>query len=141
MNKLILIGRLTKDPDVRYTPQNLCVARYTLAVDRPVKKGDDKKTDFIPCVAIGTNGTFAEKYLKQGIKIAVEGRWQAGSYTNKDGQKIYTNDCYIERQEFAESKPQGQNQNQSARTAQAAPQDTGWMNVPDNLEDESLPFN
>lgn len=101
MNKVILMGRLTKDPDIRYGKQDgQAVARYTLAVDRR-KKGE---TDFIPCVAFGKDAEFAEKYLMQGIKIVVTGRIQTGSYTNRDGKKVYTTDVIIESQEFAESK-------------------------------------
>ena len=109
MNKVILMGRLTRDPNVRYTQQNgsqesMCVARYTLAVDRRGARDGQQSADFIPCVAFGKNGEFAEKYLKQGTKIVVTGRIQTGSYTNRDGQKVYTTDVVIEEQEFAESK-------------------------------------
>ena len=112
MNKVILMGRLTRDPDVRYSnSQNgdqLAIARYTLAVDRRFARrngGDDQQTaDFISCVAFGRQGEFAEKYLKQGTKIAVTGRIQTGSYTNKEGQKVYTTEVVVEEQEFAESK-------------------------------------
>lgn len=109
MNKVILMGRLTRDPNVRYTQQNssqesMCVARYTLAVDRRGTRDGQQSADFISCVAFGKNGEFAEKYLKQGTKIAATGRIQTGSYTNRDGQKVYTTDVVIEEQEFAESK-------------------------------------
>lgn len=109
MNKVILMGRLTRDPNVRYTQQNssqesMCVARYTLAVDRRGARDGQQSADFISCVAFGKNGEFAEKYLKQGTKIAATGRIQTGSYTNRDGQKVYTTDVVIEEQEFAESK-------------------------------------
>jgi len=102
MNKCCLIGRLTRDPEVRYTNDNLCIARYTLAVDRKFTKGEE--TDFIPCIAFGKAGEHAEKYYRKGLKVAVVGRIQTGSYTNKDGQKVYTTDVVIEDQEFAESK-------------------------------------
>lgn len=103
MNKVVLMGRLTRDPDVRYTQNNesMCIARYTLAVDR---RGKDKGADFIPCVAFGKSGEFIEKYVKKGTKLAVSGRIQTGSYTNKNGQKVYTTEVLIEDQEFAESK-------------------------------------
>lgn len=103
MNRVFLMGRLTRDPDVRYTSgeNGTCVARYTLAVDRRTK---EKATDFIPCVAFGKSGEFSEKWLHQGSKILVTGRIQTGSYTNKDGQKVYTTDVIVEDQEFAESK-------------------------------------
>lgn len=139
MNKLILMGRLTKDPDVRYSQgeKPMAIARYTLAVDRKFKRDGEPNADFINCIAFGKNGEFAEKYLHKGIKILVEGRWQSGSYTNRDGQKVYTNDCVVESCEFAESK----NANQSERP-QAAPQTNsdGFMSIPDGI-DEELPFN
>lgn len=133
------MGRLTKDPDVRYSQgeKPMAIARYTLAVDRKFKRDGEPNADFINCIAFGKNGEFAEKYLHKGIKILVEGRWQSGSYTNKDGQKVYTNDCVVESCEFAESK----NANQSERP-QPTPQNNGdgWMNIPDGI-DEELPFN
>lgn len=131
MNKVILLGRLTRDPDVRYSQtqsgENMCIARYTLAVDR---RGKDAGADFISCVALGKNGEFAEKYLKQGTKIAVTGRLQTGSYTNKDGQKVYTTDVVVEEHDFAESKG-----------SQPAPQpeDNGFIKVPEGIEND-LPF-
>lgn len=110
MNKVILIGRLTRDPDVRYSQINgeeLCIAHYTLAVDRRFsRRGNENEpsADFIQCVAFGKSGEFAKKYLEQGIKISVTGRIQTGSYTNRDGQKIYTTEVVVEDQEFCESK-------------------------------------
>ena len=107
LNKVILIGRLTRDPEVRYAQgnDNMAIARYSLAVDRRFKKdGDEQTADFIGCVAFGRAGEFAEKYLKQGTKICITGRIQTGSYTNKDGVKVYTTDVVVEDQEFAESK-------------------------------------
>ncbi len=101
MNKVILMGRLTKDPEVRYSAEQTAIARYTLAVDRRTK---DASADFIPCVAFGRSAEFAEKYLHKGIKIVIVGRIQTGSYTNRDGQKVYTTDVIVEEQEFAESK-------------------------------------
>ena len=107
MNKVILMGRLTRDPEVRYSQSNsgdgqMAIARYTLAVDRRFNRNGDQNADFIGCVAFGKSAEFAEKYLKQGTKIAVTGRIQTGSYTNKDGNKVYTTDVVIEEQEFAE---------------------------------------
>ena len=138
MNRVILMGRLTKDPSITYTQgaEPTCIARYTLAVDRRGKKQDNQPTaDFVSCVAFKNNAEFAEKYLRQGTKIAVEGRIQTGSYTNRDGQKVYTTDVIIDSQEFAESKKETQD------TAQSAPADSdGFMNVPDGI-DEELPFN
>ena len=109
MNKVILIGRLTAEPEIRYSQGQgqdaMCIARYRLAVDRWGRKdGDQQSADFIGCVAFGRNAEFAEKYLHKGTKIAIVGRIQTGSYTNKDGQKVYTTDVVIETQEFAESK-------------------------------------
>lgn len=135
MNKVILMGRLTRNPDVRYSQngdQQTCVAKYTLAVDR---KGKDAGADFISCVAFGKNGEFAEKYLKQGTKIAVSGRIQTGSYTNKDGQKVYTTDVVAEEQEFAESKGSEGGQKAPAE----APASDGFMNIPADIE-QDLPF-
>lgn len=128
MNKCFFIGRAVKDPEVR--TGDMTVARFTLAVDRRVKKDKEQSADFIPCVAFGKTGDFIEKYIKKGTKIVVEGRWQTGSYTNKEGTKIYTNDCVVEAVEFAESK--------KADDAPAAKDDTSsFMNIPD---DDEIPF-
>lgn len=147
MNKVILMGRLTRDPEIRYAnnANSTCIANYTLAVDRRFKRqGDEQTADFIQCVAMGKGGEFAEKYLHQGTKIVVEGRIQTGSYTNKDGQKIFTTDVMVESQEFAESKAasaQNGNQNASAPTRPNVAQNDsdGFMNIPDAIEEE-LPF-
>ena len=152
MNKVILMGRLTKDPDVRYSQgeTSSCVARYTLAVDRRFAKRDsqDAQTaDFIGIVAFGRSGEFAEKYLKKGTKVVVTGRIQTGSYTNKDGVKVYTTDVVAEDQEFAESKGANAGNGGSSfggdfssnnETPSAA--GDGFMNIPDGI-DEELPFN
>ena len=137
MNKVILMGRLTKDPEIRYSQgaNTTCVARYTLAVDRKFKQEGQPTADFINCIAFGKLGEFAEKYLHKGTKIAVTGRIQTGSYTNKDGQKVYTTDVVVEEQEFCESKSQSNSQPQPAPS-----NDNSWMNIPDGIED-SLPFN
>ncbi len=142
MNKVILMGRLTRDPDVRYSQgeNSMAIARYTLAVDRRVRRDaqDQQTADFIGCVAFGRSAEFAEKYLHQGTKIAIEGRIQTGSYTNKDGQKVYTTDIVVENQEFAESK----NGSGASGAHSSAPADQdGFMNIPDGVEDEGLPFN
>lgn len=105
MNRVALIGRLTKDPETRYTQEGTAIARYTLAVDRYMKQ--EKTADFISCVAFGKNGEFAEKYLAKGTKIAIEGSIKTGSYTNKDNQKVYTTDVWVERHEFVEKKAEG----------------------------------
>lgn len=165
MNKVELMGRLTRDPDIRYydTQEGTqsCVARYTLAVDRRTARRDQEgqqTADFISCIAFGRAGEFAEKYLRQGTKIAITGRIQTGSYTNKDGQKIYTTDVVIEEQEFAESKGSGQDQQQgqpqqpqqvqqNSRSRQNKGQQSGaygqnyaggFMDIPPGFDD--LPF-
>ena len=140
MNKTILMGRLTKDPDVRYSAGEnpMAIARYTLAVDRRHRSKDEEQTaDFISCVAFGKNGEFAEKFLKKGTKIAIVGHIQTGSYTNKDGVKVYTTDVCVDEQEFAE----GKNSGGSDRPAPEAAAGDGFMNVPDGTEDDDgLPF-
>jgi len=147
MNKVILMGRLTRDPEVRYSQGEnaMAVARYTLAVDRRFNRNNDEQTaDFINCVAFGKSGEFAEKYLHKGTKIAITGRIQTGSYTNKDGVKVYTTDVVVEDHEFAESKNSAGSADNSGfapagRPAPAAAGD-GFMNIPDGI-DEELPFN
>ena len=145
MNKVILIGRLTKDPEVRYTQgqETMAVARYTLAVNRTFKRAGEPDADFINCVTFGRSAEFAEKYFRQGIRIVVSGRIQTGSYTNRDGVKVYTTDVIVEEQEFAESKAASE-QSASAygarpAAAPSAPVGDGFMNIPDGL-DEELPF-
>ena len=142
MNKVILMGRLTRDPDVRYSQGDspMAIARYTLAVDRRFRRDNDQQTaDFISCVAFGRNGEFAEKYLHQGTKIVAEGRIQTGSYTNKDGNKVYTTEVVVENQEFAESKASASNNEggfqPQAQSAPTAPAGDGFMNIPDGVED------
>ena len=160
MNKVILMGRLTRDPDIRYSAgeNSTAVARYTLAVDRRFKRDGDQSADFISCVAFGRSAEFAEKYFHQGIRIVVSGRIQTGSYTNRDGNKVYTTDVVVEDQEFAESKnasaensagftpsyqqpsyQQPSYQQPSAPSPAPASAD-GFMNIPDGI-DEELPFN
>lgn len=136
MNKVLLIGRLVKDPDVRYSQgqEPMAIARYTLAVDRAIKKDREQTADFISCVAFGKNGEFAEKYLRKGTKIAIEGRIQTGSY-EKDGHKVYTTDIVVEHHEFCESR------NNSGASGNNAPDADGFVNVPDSVDDEALPFN
>ena len=148
MNKVILMGRLTRDPNISYSSgeRQTTVARYTLAVDRRFRRDNDQQTaDFISCVAFGRNGEFAEKYLHQGTKIVAEGRIQTGSYTNKDGNKVYTTEVVVENQEFAESKASASNNEggfqPQAQSAPTAPAGDGFMNIPDGVEDVGLPFN
>ena len=138
MNKVIEIGRLTKDPEIRYSQgaNATCVARYTLAVDRKFKQEGQPTADFINCIAFGKLGEFAEKYLHKGVKIAVTGRIQTGSYKNKDGNTVYTTDVVVEEQEFCESKSNNQ-QSQSNDRPTSSPDD--FMKIPDGIEDE-LPF-
>lgn len=133
MNKVILIGRLASDPEVRYSngENATCIARYRLAVNRKFKRDNEPDADFISCVAFGKNGEFAEKYLRKGMRIAIVGRIQTGSY-EKDGQKFYTTDIVVEEHEFCESKG-------SQESIAYAPANDGFVNVPDGIEDD-LPF-
>ena len=142
MNKVVLMGRLTRDPEVRYTTgeKPTAIARYTLAVDRRFKKEGQQNADFITCVAFGRDGEFAEKYLKQGTKVCISGRIQTGSYTNRDGHKVYTTDIVVEEHDFAESKKNGTDgESKKAESPVEAAKDDEWMSVPENLEEE-LPF-
>jgi len=159
MNKVILCGRLTRDPDVRYSQgeRQTAVARYTLAVDRRRGRNNqqgEQTADFIQCVAFDRAAEFAEKYLRQGTKMIVTGRIQTGSYTNRDGQRVYTTDVIVEEQEFAESRNAssqggsassfaGSFRESESQPAQAPIQDAGdgFMNIPDGVDDEGLPFN
>ena len=148
MNKAILMGRLVRDPEVRYSQgDNLAIARYTLAVDRRFNRnGDENTADFISCVVFGKSAEFAEKYFRKGTKIAVTGRIQTGSYTNKDGVKVYTTDVVVEDQEFAESKNSNSNYDSNFGDMGSKPASApmaasdGFMNIPDGI-DEELPFN
>ena len=156
MNKVILMGRLTRDPDIRYSAgeNSTAVARYTLAVDRRFRRDGEQTADFISCVAFGRTAEFAEKYFHQGIRIVISVRIQTGSYTNRDGVKVYTTDVVVEEQEFAESKSAsaensggfggGYRQSQAAAPAPApaaaSASADGFMNIPDGI-DEELPFN
>ena len=149
MNKVILMGRLTRDPEVRYSAgeNSMAIARYTLAVDRRFKRDGEASADFIGCVAFGRQAEFAERYFRQGIRIVVSGRIQTGSYTNRDGNKVYTTDVVVEEQEFAESKAVSDSHvGQVASMGAPAPTPTpsmasadGFMNIPDGI-DEELPF-
>ena len=151
MNKVNLIGRLTSDPEIRYTQgdQPMCIASYRLAVERRGKKVEGQQNaDFISIKAFGKGGEFAEKYLHKGMKVAVSGHIQTGSYTRQDGQKVYTTDVVVEEQEFCESRAANDTaQNYSTPTPQPTPQSSGtsaaldgFMNIPDGI-DEELPFN
>ena len=140
MNKVILMGRLTRDPEVRYSGGDnaTAVARYSLAVDRRFKRDNEPSADFINCVGFGKTAEFAEKYFRKGMRICVVGRIQTGSYTNRDGQKVYTTDVVVEELEFAESK--GASENNGADRPQPTTDNNGFMNIPDGI-DEELPFN
>ena len=150
MNKVILMGRLVRDPEVRYSQGEnaTAVARYTLAVDRRFNRNNgEESADFIGCVAFGRAAEFAEKYLHKGTKLVVTGRIQTGSYTNKDGVRVYTTDVVVEDQEFAESKnASGQSEGGFGNSYSAPARQTnnsfsdGFMNIPDGI-DEELPFN
>ena len=152
MNKVILMGRLTRDPEVRYSAGEnaLAIARYTLAVDRRFRRDGEASADFISCVSFGRTAEFAEKYFRQGLKIAVTGRIQTGSYTNREGQKVYTTEVVVEDQEFAESKASNDSYAASHPRTETAPAPSmpspsaasadGFMNIPDGI-DEELPFN
>ena len=141
MNRAILMGRLTRDPEVRYTSgeKSMAVARYTLAVDRRGRGNNsgEQTADFINIVAFDKAGEFAERYFRQGMRVLVSGRIQTGSYTNKEGQKVYTTDIVVDSQEFADSKGAGS----GSSAAPSAPMGDGFMNIPDGVEDEGLPFN
>ena len=155
MNKVILMGRLTRDQEVRYSQgeRSMAIARYTLAVDRRGRRsqsqdGSEQTADFINCVAFDRAGEFAEKYFRQGMRVLISGRIQTGSYTNREGQKVYTTDIIVDDQEFADSKNAsgggqggGGYQQPASRPAPSSAIGDGFMNIPDGVEDEGLPFN
>jgi single-strand DNA-binding protein len=151
MNKVILMGRLTRDPEVRYSQgtnsrgESTAIAKYSLAVDRRFKREGEPDADFFNCTAFGRQAEFAERYLKQGTKILVTGRIQNDNYTNRDGQKVYSVQIMVDEQEFAESKSTGGSDTKNggyqrpSSQGQDAPAGDGFMNVPDGI-DEELPF-
>lgn len=141
MNHVVLIGRLVRDPEIRYSQgeKPMAIAKYTLAVDRRYKRGGEPTADFIRCISFGNNAEFAEKYMTQGRKFAVEGSIQTGSYQNKDGQTVYTTDVIVNGQDFCDSKPASSGN--SGNYAGAATDSEGFMSIPDGVEDEGLPFN
>ena len=152
MNKVVLMGRLTRDPEVRYSQGEnaLAIARYTLAVDRRFKRDGEQTADFINCVVFGKSAEFTERYFRQGMRVSVSGRIQTGSYTNREGQKVYTTEVVVEDQEFAESKASSDSYAAAHPRTEAAPATSmpspsaasadGFMNIPDGI-DEELPFN
>ena len=138
MNRVILMGRLTKDPNISYAQKdNSAIARFTLAVDRRIKAEGQQTADFISCVTFGKQAEFCEKYLRQGTKIAAEGRIQTGSYTNKEGVKVYTTEVILDNIEFAESKSAG---NGNGTKNESKPSDDSFKNIPDGIDEETLPF-
>ena len=143
MNKVILVGRLTKNPEIRYTQGEnpTAIARYTIAVDRRFKREGEPTADFINCVAFGKAGEFVEKYFRKGLRIAISGRITTGSFTNKDGVKVYTTEVTVEDQEFAESKAEQAQNSGNATISSATTSGDGFMNIPDNVDDSELPFN
>lgn len=138
MNRTILMGRLTRDPEVRYSQgeRTMAIVKYTLAIDRRGRRnqdGNEPTADFINCVAFNKAGEFAEKYFRQGMRVLVSGRIQTGSYTNKENVKVHTFDIIVNDQEFADSK--------NGSSGYRAPDGDSFMNIPDGVEDEGLPFN
>lgn len=140
MNKVILVGRLTRNPELRYSKGEnaTAVARYTIAVDRKYKKEGEPSADFISCIVFGRSAEFCERYFHQGMRISVSGRIQTGSYTNKDGIKVYTTDVVVEEQEFAESKSESSSNNPLGENGET--DENGFMNIPEGIDSE-LPFN
>lgn len=136
MNKVILLGRLTRDPEIRYTAgaEQKAVAKFNLAVERKYKRDGEQNADFINCTAFGKSAEFIEKYFRKGMKVLVEGHWQTGSFTDKSGGKVYTNDCIIESVDFADAK------RENNQAPEPQPDADGFMNIPDGI-DEELPFN
>ena len=130
MNVVTLVGRLTRDPETRHTQSGEAVTRYTVAVDRMIKRDGEPTADFIPCVAFGKAAEFADKYFRQGMRVAVSGRIQTGSYTNKDGQKVYTTDVIVDRHEFAQSKTEAETPEKS----------DGFYNVPEGIDEDEITF-
>ena len=131
MNIAAIVGRLTRDPETRYTQGGTAVSRYTVAVDRIIKREGEPTADFIPCVAFGKAAEFADKYFRKGMRVAVSGRIQTGSYENKDGQRVYTTDVIVDRHEFAQNKGE----------RETPEKDDGFYNVPEGIDDIEIPFN
>lgn len=142
MNRVILIGRMTKDPEIRYAQgeNTLAIGRFTIACDRKIKREGEATADFISCIAFGKQAEFLERYCTKGTKLVVEGRITTGSYTNKDGQKVYTTDVVVENCEFAESKNASQSNNNQPQVAPAPSNADGFMNIPSSLDGEEVPF-
>ena len=145
MNMLILCGRLVRDPEVRYSAgqRSMAVSKYTLAVERKGKKKEgEQSADFINCIAFDKSAEFSEKYFTKGLRVLISGRIQTGSYTNKDGYKVYTTDVIVEEQEFADGKNQIEKNNNDPGVSPYGPMiGDGFMNIPEGIEDDGLPFN
>lgn len=143
MNSVQLVGRLTREPDVRYSDGGSTVARFTVAVDRRFKREGEDSADFVSCVAWGKTAEFLEKYFRKGQRIGLNGRIKTGSYTNQEGTKVYTTDVVAENVEFVESKgATAGNGDSGSDVAQNSGVDKdGFMHIPDGVEDEGLPFN
>lgn len=141
MNKVVLMGRLTRDPEVRYSQGEnpLAIARFTLAVDRRFRRDGEQSADFINCVVFGRSAEFAEKYFRQGMRVSVSGRIQTGSYTNRDGVKVYTTDVVVEEQEFADNKGDREGMQPIPEKSFGREPGDGFMDIPDGIEEE-LPF-
>ena len=147
MNKVILMGRLAREPEVRYSQggEPIAVARYTLAVNRRFKRKDELEADFIPCVAFGKAGEFAEKYFKKGQMVSVVGRWQVGSWDDNEGKKRWSTDVIVEEQYFAESKAAAEQSRPAAAPNKPAKQmglaeQEGFYPIDESVEDDDLPF-
>ena len=155
MNRVILMGRLTRDPEVRYSQgeNSMAIARFTVAVDRRGRRnqdnGDQQTADFISCTAFGKTAEFVQKYFNQGRRILLQGRIQTGSYTNREGQRVYTTDVIVDEVEFVDSKSQNGSDGggnagsyrQSSQSASASAVGDGFMSIPENADDGGLPFN
>ena len=141
MNKVILIGRFTRDPEIRYTQSGICSANFSIAIDRKYKQEGQPDADFPRVVAWGKTAEFIEKYFRQGMKIVIEGRIQTGKYTSKEGQTVYTTDVVAESVELAESQSSGSNSGGKQSSNKPKVDDDGWMDIPDGFEsDDGLPF-
>lgn len=137
MNKVLLVGRFTKDPEIKYANSGLTIASFNVAVDRKYKKEGEQSADFISCKAFGKTAEFIEKYFHKGMRIGIEGRIQTGSYQKDDGTKVYTTDVVCDGVEFVESKSSDGNEPKAKQEEQQA---DDFVNVPDGI-DEELPFN
>lgn len=141
MNNVQLVGRLTRDPEVRYLDNGSTVTRFTLAVDRRIKREGGENADFISCVAFGKTAEFLEKWFFKGQRLGLTGRIQTGSYTNQEGKKVYTTDVVVDTAEFVESRSGSSKQGDRQAQSQGKDIGDGFMDIPDDVEDEELPFN